>query len=134
AILVTFPKEMGQKTKHLLLVNSVKDQQNPNTIHIRLPLLFGEWMPMNEEGILYKNRLISFTSDKFLRDAIYVRDFTKWIIQVLNSTQVPSFIYVKSSRSKKRNIMLDNIIFLHDNRPITKKLKHVKANYHLFKK
>ncbi|GGB39946.1 hypothetical protein F3157_07075 [Virgibacillus dakarensis] len=101
---------------------------------VMLPLLFGEWMPMNEKGMYAQNRFVPFDSDVFLNDAIYIEDFVLCLMQIIQSNHLPSFIEL---RSVKDNRKLDKnskrFIFLRDIRPIEKNVKKVQDHYNRFK-
>ncbi|MBP1947248.1 hypothetical protein [Virgibacillus litoralis] len=105
-----------------------------NTSHrINLPILFGEWMPMKKAGMYYKNKFISFDSDIFLNEAIYIGDFMKSLAQWIKSSQLPEILEVKSINNKQsEEIKLENSVYIRNNRTIEENLKMVIKHYEKF--
>lgn len=102
-------------------------------IIIEMPMLFGEWMPMTEDGLYHQQKFIPFNSSLFLTEAIYIRDFTSHLLQWVTYTNLSQVIKIKSERNKDTDLKLENIIYLRDNRPIHKKVEHVVDHYKRFK-
>lgn len=110
----------------------ITHQQN-KSLRVKLPLLFGEWMPMESNGIYYKNELISFDSDVFIREGVFIEDFIKSLMQWVNSSQLPSFIDVKSIKNRRdENVRLENFIYIRNNRPTEENVKIVINHYKKF--
>lgn len=105
-----------------------------HTMTIEIPMLFGEWMPMNDKGIYYQGTFIPFNSSKFLLEAVYIKDFTRSLLQWINTSYMSHMVKVKSVRNKgESDLKLENTIFLRDNRPIQKNIQYVISHYHRFK-
>ncbi|SDQ88365.1 hypothetical protein [Virgibacillus salinus] len=105
-----------------------------NTSHlIKLPILFGEWMPMKINGMYHNNSFIPFDSDIFLNEAIYIGDFMKSLTQWIKSSQLPEILEVKSINNKQsEEIKLENSVYIRNNRTIEENLKMVIKHYEKF--
>src|SRR5699024_5331671 len=51
--------------------NKIQAKREASMTTIHVPILFGEWMPMNEQGMYVGNQFISFDSAHFLSEAVY---------------------------------------------------------------
>lgn len=98
-------------------VEQNRDAFNCNTSTIvYVPILFGEWMPMTEEGLYQNETFIRFDSDSFLKEAIYISRFIESLVQLLQSSKLPTFIEINSIE-KKPSVRLENSVYLYTNRP-----------------
>lgn len=113
------------------ITSKVGQTTDKSTTTIYYPLLFGEWMPMNENGFTAHGEQILFDSEDFLREAIYVKDFVKNILLWNNkSSDLPAEIHVRSAHSKKRNeIKLENYVYIQDNGNVQDKVKLVRNHF-----
>jgi len=108
-------------------------EQGSQLTTIFTPLLFGEWMQMNEEGIYISDEHVLFRSNLFLDQAVYIKDFTQDLYQLVKTTNLPSTIDMSTKTNlKKEDKKLDNTIFIRDNIPIRSKLEHLLAHYEKF--
>lgn len=116
--------------------NEIVLTMEQNTSHrINLPILFGEWMPMKRDGMYHRNTFISFDSDIFLNEAIYIGDFMKSLIQWVKSSQLPEILEVKSINNKQNEeIKLENSVYIRNNITIEENLKMVRKHYEKFEK
>lgn len=104
-----------------------------STSTMKLPLLFGEWMPMNQEGMYHRNEFIAFDSDRFLIDAVYIGDFLTIVQQCIDASNLPSVIKVKhGEKDAASDLKLENSVFIRNNRPIMNRLKTVQNHYEKF--
>ncbi|HLR62860.1 MAG TPA: hypothetical protein VK097_10505 [Lentibacillus sp.] len=109
--------------------------QKPESITIKLPLIFGEWMPMNEEGIYTQNDFIRFDSEPFLSRAVHVADVFESLEQWIASSELPAILDVRSFHDRQTdNIKLENAVYIRNNRPINEQIKMVKKHYGRYKK
>lgn len=129
----TFVQTSGRKkydAKIIIDDHHVKWNTNKREITINTPLLFGEWMPMNEKGLYKNNENILFDSELFRSKAIYVKDFTKGLIQWLQTPYLPQTLEVRSAKEKNnKDVKLENAIYIRDNVPISNKVKLVQDHY-----
>lgn len=99
---------------------------------IRTPFLFGEWMPMDEDGCYRNNEYIRFDSDWFKQHAIYIQDFTKVLIQCVQSTKHPREMDIKlmdcRDTDKGTDVIKQELI----EKKIEQVRKHYKLNRHLY--
>lgn len=103
-------------------------------IQVKKPLLFGEWMDMDEEGFYDHQRYVQFNSQEFIKNAIYIESFTKSLVQWIGSTYVPSEFSVYPARKPMdKDIKLDNTIYIRDNIPIETKVRHLLEHFKKYK-
>ncbi|UJL47616.1 hypothetical protein KFZ58_07055 [Virgibacillus sp. NKC19-16] len=135
AIIIGDQSNTGIKSGQSLIINPVLVDRVENRVEINVPLLFGEWMPMNEKGFYYNNTFITFDSDFFQTEAIYIKDFTKGLMQWLKMKELPSTLEVRSEKNKdNQHVKLENAVYIRDNRPMEEKVKSVLEHYYLYKK
>lgn len=126
---------IGFQSEQTLIINPTSTNRDENRVAINAPLLFGEWMPMNEQGFYRNNTFITFDSDYFRTEAIYIKDFIKGLLQWLKMEEFPSSLKVRSEKNKEnKDVKLENAIYIRDNRPMEEKVKNVLNHYHLYKK
>ncbi|MFZ3577905.1 hypothetical protein [Virgibacillus sp. DJP39] len=75
------------------------DLGNPDFVALHTPLLFGEWMPMDEEGIFVNDQYIAFDSNEFQNEAIHINDFIDCFMQWLNACSMPNLIALTPNQS-----------------------------------
>ncbi|WP_430787685.1 hypothetical protein VBD025_17115 [Virgibacillus flavescens] len=110
--------------------NVEKEADRSACINIELPLLFGEWMPMDEKGMYTGDQYIEFCSKRFQDEAVYIDDFTNCFMQWLTITNLPE----KISLTKDRNFLsekdsLEKQMYIRENRPIDIQLSQVINHY-----
>ncbi|ASN06528.1 hypothetical protein [Virgibacillus necropolis] len=115
--------------------NFGKDIDKPNFINIQLPLLFGEWMPMDQKGVYVDNQYIPFDSARFKDEAIYIDDFMECFMQWMKVSDLPNLI----SLTKKKNVEVteegpEKQLFIRGNRPIDKQISNLIKHYEKIKK
>ncbi|WP_085992748.1 hypothetical protein [Oceanobacillus senegalensis] len=116
--------------ERIFVINSDEEtihSLNENTVHIQA-LLFGEWMPMNQNGFYHDGKLLSFDSKEFKEDAIYIHDFTSALVQWVNSSKLPNEKEMKVNRND-----IENGIYMNDKNFITKKKDNVLTHYERYK-
>ncbi|SFA82346.1 hypothetical protein SAMN04488072_102127 [Lentibacillus halodurans] len=102
---------------------------------IKLPIIFGEWMPMSQEGMYVQHDFIRFDSEQFLSEAVYVKNVLKSLQQWIHSSDLPSVLEVKSFHDRRTdNVKLENAIYIRNNRPIAESINIVKDHYEMYKK
>ncbi|TRM11909.1 hypothetical protein FH966_09545 [Lentibacillus cibarius] len=103
-------------------------------VTIQLPLLFGEWMPMNDKGIFVQNEFISFDSKQFLRQAVYIDQFLNSMQQWIHATRMPAELVVRSERDKDAGgERPENLLHIRSNETVEEYIQLVKAHYARFK-
>ncbi|MUK90588.1 hypothetical protein GMD78_19715 [Ornithinibacillus sp. L9] len=109
-------------------------EEKENIVHVHAPILYGEWMPMNEKGCLHQERFIDFDSEEFQSEAIYIGDFVKAFIQWLKVDNLPGHIEVRTKKNNEdQALKLENSIYIRDNVPKEENLKRVLAHYRRYK-
>lgn len=113
---------------HILVGNSSKSL--PNSIVINPPLLFGEWMEMNEKGFYVTDRFISFDSEEFRNEAVHILDFIQATYRLFNATVVSQRVDVFSKKIFLNDaVKLENSICIRDNIPIEENMRKVIEHY-----
>src|SRR5699024_415397 len=104
-----------------------KPKTSGPAVFVKLPLLFGEWMPITEEGVYEDEEWISFHSDRFIHGAVYIGDFMQEFLQWLEkkgSTELKIY--------ENKEIELVNSSYIHNNRTIKEKKANVIRHYQQF--
>src|SRR5699024_8017384 len=99
-------------------------------ISVRMPLIFGEWMPMNEQGMYVQGEFLPFESDYFLQHAVYVKSFVKSLWQWIQTSRLPSSIHVQKQGQEIEE--LENSVYIRDNKPAGELLQTVLEHYRKF--
>lgn len=112
------------------LINSTKELQKEKGVSISAPILFGEWMPMDEKGFYQTGDRIDFSSETFMNEGIYIADFIKnflqWVKEPINSNE----IQLKSARNLENEAeKLDKFFFVRENIPIEECLRKVRSHF-----
>lgn len=136
---VILSKENGAPIQNMDAVKTFKlsrkqEQGRKGIIVVQLPLLFGEWMPMNEDGVYVDERFIPFTSEIFQNKAVYIKDFIASFMLCLESSHMPKKLAIKPKTemtSEKENDR--QVIYLRKRKPIDDQIKTVVAHYRRFK-
>lgn len=101
-----------------------------NSVLVYMPIIFGEWMPMNAEGIVVRNELLPFDSDTFINEAIYVKDFINCCLPLLDGAFSPTPLHIKARNMKgNKEIILENEVYFRDNRGKAEMIKKVQQHY-----
>lgn len=101
---------------------------------IQAPYLFGEWMPMDEQGFYYQEERIDFSSELFQSEGIYIDDFLNLLINWLKNP--PNVRDIRLERKKNMGnqaVKLDKSFFVHENVPIGEKIHAVVTHYNKFR-
>lgn len=105
-----------------------------NRMYIQTPILFGEWMPMDKDGVYVNDAYIAFDSPVFLSTAIYIKDFIDYLLSCIQMNELPKKVNVQSSKKgESEEILLDKSVYIQDNIPIDKRVDQVKKHYDKFK-
>lgn len=128
-----------QRCERMFIINPTQDEINnsnhSNRIVVKADLLFGEWMPMNEQGIFKQKQLIPFASDYFKQHAIYIRDFTDGLMQWMKASNLPSILHIHSKKSSlNTDTKLEKNVFLRENITNGQNVIAVMEHYRLHRK
>lgn len=108
--------------------------KKPNSLFIHPPILFGEWMPMEETGFYDQQQVVAFDSERLKSRGVYMKDFAKGLIQWMSITQLPAELIVKSIREKdQKDEKQENVIYLRDNVSVDENIKKVREHYERYK-
>ncbi|AVQ98644.1 hypothetical protein OBCHQ24_06340 [Oceanobacillus iheyensis] len=131
-ILGDYNDKLTANTVHtyVLCKDSSKNQGKRHTC-IHVPILFGEWMQMDKDGMYWNNSYVRFDSILFQKESIYIKDFIGELVD-WNTKGIASRedLYVRSFRSEENpKLKLENSIYLRDNIPIEQKVEKVLQHY-----
>lgn len=113
----------------LFLINH--DEERKNAIFIEAPYLFGEWMPMTEEGLERKGEIVAFSSDTLFDEGIYIGDFLEFFITFMEKEPEVENIRLWPARNQGKK--LEKSFLVDENIPIQEKLQQVISHYKRFK-
>ncbi|HLR79388.1 MAG TPA: hypothetical protein VK119_02245 [Bacillota bacterium] len=118
-----------QAKQTIAIRNQEKCTYEDKTIVIEVPILFGEWMSMCENGVYKNNQFIRFDSEQFLNDAIYINDFIQGLMARVENKNLFPMLHVLSIKCRQKHIKLENVFYIRDNRPIEENIKKVTEHY-----
>src|SRR5690625_45955 len=98
---ISLLQQISAKKKFLITDDHV-EAIFPITI-IQKPLLYGEWMEMDEEGLYIRDEYILFSDQTFQNNAIYIRTFVQLIISMFVQNKLPDKLQIYPYRSTKRS-------------------------------
>ncbi|WP_164215008.1 hypothetical protein [Virgibacillus sp. YIM 98842] len=124
----------GVKSKYVHVINPEGHRNEKEGVSfIQAPLLFGEWMPMNEKGMYVNEKFIPFDSEHFLTKSIYIKDFTKAFVQWIRSENKITNLDILSENNRNEWLKLESSTYLRDNRPVKEQLARVIEHYRMYK-
>ncbi|MFD1360175.1 hypothetical protein [Lentibacillus salinarum] len=104
-------------------------------VTIKWPLIFGEWMPMDQKGIYAHDDFIPFDSDRFMAEAVYVTNVAKSLEQCLHASGLPPVLEIRSAHDQKtEQVKLENSVYIRNNRPIKESVAIVRNHYERYKR
>lgn len=132
--LVIYSGQEGQlpriSVERAFLINPVSSIHEENIISIHIPLLYGEWMPMDENGIYVNEKRIYFSSELFKREAIYIGDFIQLLLQWINKKPPIEKIRMEIAKNMNYNaVKLEKTFFVDENVPIGDQVQKVVEHY-----
>ncbi|WP_047982450.1 hypothetical protein [Ornithinibacillus contaminans] len=111
-----------------------KHVKNTNCVLLYSPMLFGEWMDMTEDGVIWNEKLIPFNSKEFQKKAVYIEDFLDATYPIMTGTTILRDLTLISKKNfQDRAVKLENSIYIRDNVPIEVNVENVKAHFQRFK-
>lgn len=125
-------QQILSRANRIYFINQETANDDKNYL-IQAPYLFGEWMPMDEQGFYYQEERIDFSSELFQSEGIYIDDFINLLINWLNNP--PNLREIRLERKKNMGnqaVKLDKSFFVHENVPIGEKIRAVVTHYNKF--
>lgn len=117
----------------IILLNANQSTKVERATAIEADKLFGEWMPMDEEGFHYKGKKVLFSSDNFKTKGIYIGDFVKEIVKWLKEAGSGNDVPMRAVRSlEKETEKLENFFHVKENKPIEESIQQVIEHYRKF--
>ncbi|ALX48647.1 hypothetical protein [Lentibacillus amyloliquefaciens] len=131
--------EPGQREREYEAAICISDDalmlEMDRSVTINLPLVFGEWMPMNHNGFFSREEFIRFDSHQFKREAIYIGEFLNSLRQWIQTSELPSIMDVRSyNDARNKNIDYENSVYIRTAHPLDKYVEAVKMHYEKYKK
>lgn len=118
-----------------LFINTVDIDQESGILLINVPFLYGEWMPMDEEGFYVTNQKVAFDSEIFKNEAIYIGDFIKLFLQWIGKTTDLEEIRMKLGKNiTNQAVKLEKTFFVDENVPIGDKFEKIIGHYKKYHK
>ncbi|CQR46992.1 hypothetical protein BN1058_01281 [Paraliobacillus sp. PM-2] len=103
--------------------------------YIQVPMLYGNWMSRNDNGLFWNKEIIPFYSQLFRSEAIFVDDFVHVLMQIIKSGLKPAVIQIQRA-NKKRASKDRSIIYIVKNREREEELEqlddHFRQNRELY--
>lgn len=115
--------------KLIIQTEKTLSKEYENTTIIRPPLLFGEWMPMNDKGLYQKERFISFDSEEFRKNALSIDRFTSFVLQWYKSSQTPLLLEMNPAD----DTVSESSIFIREDGSLEKQLETLKQHYRRYR-
>ncbi len=88
-VIVIGDTHMIPRSKHVMQCmhrETSIEQHIKGRLYVYIPLLFGEWMPMDKTGMYLGQRHIPYHSEEFQDEAVYVKDFVNDCLSEFNQT------------------------------------------------
>ncbi|MCR1834672.1 hypothetical protein NSA56_09690 [Oceanobacillus caeni] len=119
--------------KWLLPINGIQKKEQTDLTTIHTPILFGEWMPMNENGIYHHKKFITFDSEEFKNNALSIHSFTPVLLQLIQTSSQTNELYVHPRQEKEKRSE-KNAIYIRESEPKEKYVADLKKHYKRYKK
>lgn len=127
----------GSKQRSIQLkktFNLGTNRTEPPIINVELPLLFGEWMPMDENGVYVSDQYIQFDSDQFQDNAIYIDDFVDCLMQWMKAPDLPQVISLTKDKTLQvEENQFEKQMYMRENRLIDDQITNLKKHYERIK-
>ncbi|WP_068676577.1 hypothetical protein [Oceanobacillus sp. Castelsardo] len=121
-------EEFKAKNKWLLPMNGIQKLEGTDLTTIHTPILFGEWMPMNENGIYHNNKFIPFDSEEFKNDSLSIHSFTPVLLQLIQTSGQKNELFVHARQEREKNTE-KNGIYIRESESKWKYVADLKKHY-----
>lgn len=113
-------------TIQLMKEHTEKKDISLHAVRVELPLLYGEWMSMDEKGIYVQNKYFPFTSNTFLNKGVYVQDYMKVFL-----ARIHERITLQPDKKSflKEELTLENNSCFRDNSTKPKVIEQLQKHY-----
>lgn len=119
---------------YFFLINGKNNARKEDVLLIDIPNLFGEFMPMTDEGYYDKEKWIEFSAETFQNDGVYIAHFVEEFIDLLEKlTENINLKSIIKEKGQNEEVSLEKSFFLRENVPIGKELAKVRKHYKKFK-
>lgn len=124
-------RTMMQSKKIFTIGKNIK--QKTGSINIELPLLFGEWMPMDEHGVYLDDHYVKFDSRRFKDKAIYIDDFIDCFMQWIKVPNLPTSLSLTRDKNGEKENSSDIQMYLSQSQSIDEQISKVTRHYQKIK-
>lgn len=126
------PQQVEYNYDQLIQING-ENTDTTDRITIHTPYLFGEWMPMTEEACYIGGNCIRFSSQEFLEEGVYIKDFLEVLLELLESPPASPVVFVRSARNRSlKGKKLEKTFLVDENIAIEENLNQVKEHFQKF--
>ncbi|MBM7571522.1 hypothetical protein [Aquibacillus albus] len=80
-----FNDRYSLNTETVINLDKGRVKASSNTVDVDLPLLYGEWMPRNDNGVYHNGQFVAFDSEQFKNEAVYIQDFITCLIETISN-------------------------------------------------
>ncbi|GAA0433103.1 hypothetical protein GCM10008983_07180 [Lentibacillus halophilus] len=103
------------------------------TVTIHLPLLFGKWMPMNQQGIYYGDAFYSFDAEEVVTQAVHIEDLLESLMQWIHASCLPSSLIIKSRNDHSdQDDRHGTILYIRQRWSVKQALQSIKNHYETY--
>lgn len=128
------PDSADIEAEQFYLINSKGEQLGTHGTTVQVPYLFGEWMPLTEEGFYYNEKKIEFSSEEFKNNGLYIGDFLQLILTWVVETPPSDRILLFPARNTEKQVKkLEKTFPVEENVPIEESVQQVISHYKQFK-
>ncbi|QDP39781.1 hypothetical protein [Radiobacillus deserti] len=111
---------------------SIQNQQN-DTHTINIPMLFGPFMDRDKDGFYEKENYISFDSETFQEEAIWIDDYMEVLWSILmDNPSSKDWVVKPFSKSVRQEEDEDNVLYIRQTEPTANRLKQLEEHYQTF--
>lgn len=148
----TYHKIQQQSVEHILLINrsdqnyinltkkvdvyslhtNVLTDRNDLVTYIRMPLVYGVWMPRDSSFLRWDKEVISFNSELFKKSAVAIEDFIFTVFQIIGASLKPNVIQVCMKKNETNQHDISNLYMI-EQRNFKNKLTELESHYQQFK-
>ncbi|WP_186576644.1 NAD(P)-dependent oxidoreductase [Aquibacillus kalidii] len=122
-------EEISYFSQVSLCLRSKNENMDECVTFVDIPLLYGEWMPRDNEGIFHGEEYVRFDSDQFKKEATYIEDFVNAFIKFAEESESPDYAMFASDKSEKED---ENITIVRETKSQGERLQELDEHYEKF--
>ncbi|MDC3417217.1 hypothetical protein [Aquibacillus salsiterrae] len=127
--------ELGNKKVYNFCTTRKENEVLDDTCYVKLPLLYGEWIPRDYDGIFFQDEYIRFDSTRFQREAVYISDFIESLLQVIATSDrvLGTNLLIIKRKNEREEYKEKGTIVVDESKPMEKRLAELDDHYELYK-